>query len=102
MKRIEPYAYFQQNGKVYLLEFSIEKGKYDLIGQYDAFYEEKDIVVLTNRNVAYFTVVFMQQQKVCKAIQGTFVGFKNGLVCFEDSQKNLYIISENRDIRIFP
>ena len=98
MKRIEPYAYFEKDNKIYLLEFSLDKGRYDIIGVYDNLFDGKNYVVLTNYNNPYFTAVFVKPQKIYKAIKGNFVGFGNGFIYFEDDDKRLFTLSENRSI----
>lgn len=98
MKRLEPYAYFEKENKIYLLEFSLDKGRYDIVGVYDNLFDGKNYVVLTNYNNPYFAAVFVKPQKIYKAIQGNFVGFGNGFIYFEDESKRLFTLSENRNI----
>lgn len=98
MKQIEPYAYLKKENKIYLLEFSLDKGRYELIGKYDNLFDGKDYAVLADYNSSYFTAVFVKQRKIYKAIQGNFVGFGNGFIYFENEDKRLFMLSENRNI----
>lgn len=98
MKQIEPYAYFRKENKIYLLEFSLDKGRYDVVGVYDNLFDGKNYVVLTNNNNPFFAAVFVKQRKIYKAIQGNFVGFGNGFIYFEDEEKRLFTLSANRNI----
>lgn len=98
MKQIEPYAYLKKENKIYLLEFSLDKGRYELIGKYDNLFDRKDYAVLADYNSSYFTAVFVKNQKIYKAIKGNFIGFGNGFIYFEDENKRLFTLSENRNI----
>lgn len=98
MKQIEPYAYLKKENKIYLLEFSLDKGRYDIVGVYDNLFDGKNYVVLTNNNNPFFTAIFVKPQKIYKAIQGSFIGFGNGFIYFEDDEKRLFTLSENRNI----
>lgn len=98
MKQIEPYAYFEKNNKICLLQFSLDKGRYELIGKYDNLWDGEDCVVLTNNNNTYFTAIFVKSEKIYKAIQGNFVGFGKGFIYFENEDKRLFMLSEKRNI----
>ena len=98
MKKIEPYAYFCKQDKIYLLEFSLEQGKYKLLGQYDHFYSKEGCVVLTSNDSSFFSVLFETKMVYCKAVQGKFVGFGEGFIYFEGEDKKLFTLSEDRNI----
>lgn len=98
MKQIEPYAYLRKGNKIYLLEFSLDKGKYDVVGIFDNLLDGKNYVVLTSYNNPCFTAIFVKPQKIYRAIKGSFVGFGNGFIYFEDENKRLFTLSENRNI----
>ncbi len=98
MKKIEPYACFCKDNKNYLLAFSLDKGRYEVVGKYDNLFQIKDYAVLTNDNNPYFTAIFVKAQKLYKAIKGNFIGFGNGFIYFEDEDRRLFTLSNNRNI----
>ena len=100
MKKIEPYVYFQKGGKFYLLFFVLEEGKYKFFGQYDQFYGQNDCFVFIKNGSPSFTAVFEKNLALYTDIKGSFVGFGNGMIYFENEQKNLFALSDNRHISL--
>ncbi len=98
MEKLAFYTYLERNSKIYFLEFSLDQGKYNFVGQYDRFVDDGECIVLTEDYYPCFTAVFVNVQKVYKAIKGDFVGFGQGLIFFEDEQKNLFSLAPDRTI----
>lgn len=98
MKKLEPYVYFKKDANITVFEFSLERGEYVRIGEYDTFIEGRGYIILKDNNSSYFTAIFTTSQSLCRAVKGNFVGFDKGLIYFEDEQKNLCSLASDRTV----
>ncbi len=98
MNEIKTFAVKKEKDGVGLFRFDEYQGRYTLLGSFSRFIERENIALFFPETTAEITIVFQDEDRIFRGIEGKFVGVLGNKVMFENENKELMSVDSQRNI----